>query len=367
MSKVPFLDLRITDADERAELLAAVETVFDHGRFINGPEVAELERQVAARCQRPYAVGCNSGTDALILALRCLGLGPGDEVILPAMSWIATCNAVALTGATPVFADIRDDLTIDPASVRSLLTPATKALLPVHYTGKIADIHTLLAIAAEHGLELVEDAAQAFGATWQGRPAGSFGRFGCFSMNPMKVFAGLGEAGMVVCGSDDDRRRLEVLRYNGMVDREVCIQTSSNGRLDTLQAALLLKRLARVDTIIARRREIAQRYNAALSGMVETPREVPGQRDVCYVYAIRTPHRDALRDWLESQAIEAKVRDPYLMPDQPAYRDGVRGEFPNARRLVGTLLCLPAHEKMHDGEVDQVIDAVLRFFASEAR
>ncbi len=360
--KIPFLDLRITSADERRELLAAVEQVFLHGRLVLGPEVAELEGKVAARCQRAHAVGVNSGSDALYLALRALDIGPGDEVITTPLSFVATANAIALTGATPVFGDIADDLTLDPASVEPLITARTKALLPVHYAGKVADMFALQAIAQRRNLLLVEDAAQAFTARYHDRPAGSFGELACFSMNSMKVFASLGEAGMVVCDRPELAARLEALRYNGLVNREVCAEPGPNGRLDTLHAAMLLRRLDWVDALIARRREIAARYNAALSDVVGVPREAPHQHDVCYVYAIRTPRRDELLDYLSGEGVEAKLRDRILMPDQPAYRGKTVAECPRARRLVPTLLCLPAHEGLTDAQVDTVAAAVRAFF-----
>jgi dTDP-4-amino-4,6-dideoxygalactose transaminase len=359
--RVPFLDLRITDEAERQDLLEAVDAVFRHGRIVLGPEVAELERQVAARCGRKYGVAVNSGTDALFLALKALGLGPGDEVITTALSWIATTNAIALTGATPVFADIGDDLNIDPDSARKLITPRTKALLPVHYTGKVCRMNELAALATEHGLALVEDAAQAFDASHHGRKAGSFGALACFSMNPMKVFAACGESGMVLTDREGLYELLISLRYNGTVNREECVRVSLNGRPDTLQAAILLRRLARVDALIEKRRQIAAWYNEQLEGVVGTPREEEGERDVYYTYQVRTARRDELKAFLEANGVETKIQHPMLMPQQPAHRNGARGDFPNALRLVKQILCLPAHEKLTRADVDYVAGCVRRF------
>lgn len=360
--KVPFLDLRITDDYARQELLSAIDTVFRHGRLIMGPEVQELERQVAARCSRKYAVGVNSGTDALFLGLKSLGIGPGDEVITTALSWVATANAIALTGATPVFADIRDDLNIDPASVQRLITPGTKAIMPVHYTGKVCQMSVLMQLAEEHGLLVIEDASQAFGACHHGRKAGSFGEIACFSMNPMKVFAACGEAGMVLTDREDIYHCLIALRYNGTVNREECIAVSLNGRLDTLQAAILLKRLANVEHIIPKRREIAAWYNERLAGVVETPKEAEGEWDVYYTYTIRATHRDELKAFLEAKGIETKIQHPYLMPQQPVYRETARGEFPNAQRLVKQVLCIPANEKITREDVDYVAACIREFY-----
>ncbi|MBI5629787.1 MAG: DegT/DnrJ/EryC1/StrS family aminotransferase [Elusimicrobia bacterium] len=359
---IRFMDLRIQDPRARKRLLEAVSRVFRHGVFLLGPEVAELEKRVAARCGRKFAVGVSSGTDALLFTLKTFGVGPGDEVIIPALSWIATANAVAMAGARPVFADIGDDLNISPSSAERLITPRTKVLMPVHYTGKICAMEDLSRIARARGLALIEDASQAFGARRGGRPAGSFGDAACFSLNPMKVFAACGEAGIVLTDRADIAERLGVLRYNGMVNRETCLEPSLNGRLDTLQAALLLARLGDVDAIIAKRRKIAAWYDERLKGKVGTPRQSSKEQDCYYTYTIRTPERDRLKAFLEARGVEARVRDPYLMPEQPAYRRGAKGEFPNAKRLAGRLLCLPAHEKLSRSDVSRVCGLIDRFF-----
>lgn len=364
--RVPFLDLRIVDDASREDLLAAVDAVFRHGRIILGPEVEKLEKQVAASCGRKYAVGVNSGTDALFLGLKSLSIGPGDEVITTSLSWIATANAIALTGAIPVFADIRDDLNIDPASVQKLITPRTRAIVPVHYTGKICQMSALMQIAEKHGLIIIEDAAQAFGARYHRRKAGSFGIIACFSMNPMKVFAACGEAGMVVTDQEDLYHRLVSLRYNGTVNREMCVEVSLNGRLDTLQAAILLKRLPHVERIIQKRREIASWYNKQLAEFVEIPKEAEGEWDVYYTYTIQADHRDELKAFLEAKGIETKIQHPYLMPEQPAYPGTTREQFQNAQRLVKRVLCIPTHEKLTRTDVDYVSASIREFYRGTA-
>lgn len=360
--RVPFLDLRITDAGERQVLLQAIDTVFQHGRLVMGPELEQLEQKVAESCGRPYAVGVNSGTDALYLGLRALGYGPGDEVITTSLSWIATANAIALTGATPVFADIRDDLNIDPASIARLITPRTRAILPVHYTGKICDMPEILRLARRHHLAVIEDASQAFGARLGGQPAGSFGQIACFSMNPMKVFAACGEAGIVVTDEPELQQRLQRLRYNGTVNKEVCLEPSLNGRLDTLQAAILLKRLERVPQVIAGRRQIAAWYDEWLDTVVRTPSRSPGQEDVYYTYTIQAERRDELKEYLAARGIETKVQHPILMPHQPAYETGVRGEFARAAHLVKRILCIPAHEKLRREDAEYVAGCIRSFY-----
>lgn len=359
--QVPFLDLRIEDPEERRELNAAVDAVFAHGRLVMGPEVEQLERTVAEFCGRRYAVGVNSGTDALWLTMKTLGLGPGDEVITTALSWIATTNAIALTGATPVFADVGDDLNIDPASVRRLITRRTKAILPVHYTGRLCDMTALSAIAKERGLALVEDSAQAYGAERDGKRAGAFGDLACFSMNPMKVFAACGEAGMVVTDDEAQFEKLVALRYNGCVNRETCIEPSANGRIDTLQAAILLVRHRRLSALLARRAANAAYYDEALDGVVETPPAEAG-RHAYYTYTIQADRRDELKAFLETKGVETKIQHQLLMPEQPAYRNKARAETKNAKRVKQRILCIPAHEKLTAEDLDHVAEAIREFF-----
>ncbi|HEX6513129.1 MAG TPA: DegT/DnrJ/EryC1/StrS family aminotransferase, partial [Chloroflexota bacterium] len=243
---VPFLDLSVKDPDLKAELLQAVDRVLTHGRLVLGPEVQEFEARVAEAAQKQFAVGMGSGTDALYLALRSLDLGPGDEVITTALSWIATTNAMTLCGATPVWVDIGSDLNIDPARIEAAITPRTRAIVAVHFTGTLCDMDAILEIARRHGLMVVEDAAQAFTASVNGRNAGSFGRVSAFSMNPMKVFGAYGEAGAVATDDPELHEKLVSLRYNGTINREDCRYPSINGRLDTLQAAMLLVNLKRL-------------------------------------------------------------------------------------------------------------------------
>ena len=359
--RVPFLDLRIDDSTERCEMIEAVDRVFQHGRLVMGPEVTEIEETVATFCRRRYAVAVNSGTDALWLAMKALGLGAGDEVITTSLSWIATTNAIALTGATPVFADIRDDLNIDPASVRRLVTDQTRAIVPVHYTGRICDMVALTEIATQYDLAIIEDAAQAYGAQRGDKLAGGFGDLSCFSMNPMKVFAACGEAGMVLTDDKEWHSQLVSLRYNGCVNRETCVEPSLNGRMDTLQAAILLVRHRRLEWLLNRRRENAVFYDQALQGIVETPPAEVG-RHAYYTYMIQVDRRDELKQFLEENGIETKIQHPILMPDQPAYREKVRCEVEKSRQISKRILCLPVHEKLDTASRDYVVNKIREFY-----
>jgi dTDP-4-amino-4,6-dideoxygalactose transaminase len=360
--RVRFLDLGVRDKTERDAILAAIAAVLDHGRVILGPEVQELERRIAELCGRRHGVGVGSGTDALILGLKALGLGPGHEVITTPLSWLATSSAILLNGATPVFCDIDDTLNIDPETIEPMITRRTKAILPVHFTGRLARMPRIKKIAERHGLLVIEDGAQAFGATVGGKPCGSFGDMACISLGPMKIPGALGDAGIVLTDDDDVARRLRILRHSGVVDRDCCVELGHNCRLDTLQAAVLLQRLPRHEAIVARRREIAHRYDRELAGLVETPPSLPGYSDVFYTYTIRTPQRDALHDHLGRLGIETQIQHPILANDQPAFQGKVHGHSPRAAGLVREILCIPAHEKLRYDEQSLVINAVRGFF-----
>jgi dTDP-4-amino-4,6-dideoxygalactose transaminase len=359
--RVPFLDLRVTDPAEKAALLSSVERVLDHGRLINGPEMEVLESKVAEYCGRRFAVGVGSGTVALFLALKGLGIGPGDEVITTSLSWIATANAIGLLGATPVFADIGDDLNIDPDSAARLVGPKTKAIVPVHYTGRICRMEAFEALCAKHNLLLVEDAAQSFGSRLNDRPAGNFGTLACFSMNSMKVFASCGEAGMLLTDDPAMRDRLVSLRYNGTVNRETCLEPSLNGRMETMQAAMLLTRLPMVPGIIQARQERARWYDELLAGVVDTPPAAPGLFHSYYTYTIQAHRRDELKEHLEKSGVECKIQHPILMPDQPPYKS-CRAETGNARRVQARILCIPANEKISRPQVEYVAAAIRSFY-----
>jgi dTDP-4-amino-4,6-dideoxygalactose transaminase len=364
--RVAFLDLSIKDRSERAAILAAIETVLRHGQVIVGPEVAELERRVTSLCGRRHGIGVGSGTDALLLGLKAIGIGAGDEVVTTPLSWLATASAILANGATPVFADIDETLNIDPATIEALITPRTRAILPVHFTGRLARMAEIGAIARRHRLLVIEDGSQALGATLHRKPCGSFGDLACLSLGPMKLLGALGDAGIILTDDEHVAERLRRLRHSGVVDRDTCLEVSHNCRLDTVQAAVLLQRLGSYRSAIARRQAIAARYNRELAGLVGTPPVLPGYQDVFYTYTIRTPHRDALRRHLADAGIETRIHHPILMPDQPAFQGRVRGRYPRAAQLVGEILSIPVHEKLGADEQDLVVAAIREFFEAAA-
>lgn len=358
---VRFMDLRIEEKEAEV-LMEAIRRVFNHGFFINGEELGMFEKYICEYHNRAYASGVCSGTGALYYALRALGIGDGDEVITTSLSWIATANAICSAGATPVFADINDDLNINANGIEKLITPKTKAILPVHYAGRVCEIEKILDIAKSYDLLVVEDASQAIGAKRNGILAGSFGDVACFSLNPMKVLGALGEAGIILCDHKAIKDKIDILRYNGTINKEICIEISGNGRMDTLQAAILLERLKTFENIIQKRKVIAYRYNEALKDIVGVPIEKDGEINSWYSYTILTDKRNALREYLEQNGIETKIQHPILMPMQPAYSKYVTKNIQNAKKVVEKILCIPCHEKLTQQEQEYVIQTIRRFY-----
>ena len=362
--KVRFRDLAVDDPNLRRRLLAAVDDVLRDGRLLMGPQVEAWERLIADYCGARFCVGVSSGTDAIYLALRATGVQPGDEVIVPAMSWVATVNAVVVAGATPVFVDIGDDLNIDTSQIEAAITSRTRAILPVHYTGRLCDMAAIRAIVLRHNLLVIEDAAQAFGAGDDIGRAGGMGDAAAFSLNPMKVFPGYGEVGAVLTGDQQVHERLQSLRYLGTVNKEVCVEPVLNFKMDTIQAAMMLVSFETLEPALDRRLAIARRYYDGLRHLVGCPQPPHGptdRRSVFFDYTITTPRRAELRRFLEQRGIEAKIRHPLLLPQHPAHRQYDKRPLPNGERLVKQILSLPIHEKLTDAQIDYVIDAVAEF------
>jgi dTDP-4-amino-4,6-dideoxygalactose transaminase len=336
-----------------------------------GPAVERWEELVASYCGARHCVGVSSGTNALYLALRALDIGPGDEVVVPAMSWVATVNAVVLAGATPVFADVGDDLNLDVADAEAAVTARTRAILPVHYTGRLCDMAAIRRLADRHGLVVIEDASQAFGATdAEGRRAGGFGDAAAFSLNPMKLFPAFGEVGAVLVKDAAVCERIKALRYVGTVNKEICVEPSLNHKIDTLQAAMMLVSFDWVEPAIVRRLEIARRYGerlGALLGCPSSPRSPADRRSVFFDYTVTARRRSELRRFLEARGIEVKIRHPLLMSQQPAHRHFDRRPLPNAERLVREILSLPIHEKLADSQLDHVVEQVSAFYSGMDR
>lgn len=362
---IPYTDLAAQYAEERADVLACVERVFSRGDFIGGADIAALEDELAAFCGRKHAIALNSGTDALVLSMGALGIGRGDEVITPANSFIASTAAIVHLGATPVFVDVRDDQNIDPAAVAAAITPRTRAVMPVHLTGRVADMEPILAIARRHGLAVVEDAAQSIGSRYQGRPSGGFGDAGCFSTHPLKNLNAAGDGGFVVC--DDDRMAAFIrrIRNHGLVDRNTVERFGVVSRMDTLQAALLRLRLPRLPSVIERRRRNAALYRSLLDpACVFNPPCRAEEFNTFHLFVIQTDRRDELRDFLAAHGIGSGVHYPIPIHLQPAAADlgWKAGSLPQTERQAGRILSLPVHQFLSPAQIETVAATVNGFF-----
>ena len=363
--QVPMNDLNAQYQRIKGEVDAAMVEVMEAQSFILGPQVKRFEADFAARCRVNHCIGVNSGTDALVLALLAVGVGEGDEVIAPALTFGATVEAICQVGARPVLCDIDPVYyTIDPEKARKLIGARTRAILPVHLYGQIADMDALTALAVEHDLELIEDAAQAHGARYRGRTAGSLGRAGCFSFYPGKNLGAYGDAGGITTDDDVLAERLRRLRNHGQVsgDKFNYREIGFNSRMDGMQGAVLGAKLPHLDDWNERRRAIAARYCAELGPIdcITHPAEAPDVHHVYHLYVIRIPDRETLAASLSDQGIETSVHYPHPLHLTPAFRllGCGEGSLPISERVCGEILSLPLYPEMSDEQVDWVIDAI---------
>jgi dTDP-4-amino-4,6-dideoxygalactose transaminase len=360
--QIPFLDLAAMTREVRGGVDLAWRRVLASGRFVGGEAVEQFEGAWAAYCQVPHALGVANGTDALQLTLTALGIGPGDEVVLPANTFVATAEAVVLAGATPRFADVcPDTLLLTPGCLEAAITRRTRAVIVVHLYGQMPDMDALGRAAARAGLALIEDAAQAHGATWQGRPAGSIGTAGCFSFYPGKNLGAFGDAGAVVTADAGLAARIRVLRDHGRAAgshyRHELVGT--NSRLDALQAAVLTVKLARLDAWNEARRSIAARYHAALaSGPARPVAEARGARGVYHLAVVRVPDRARAQRRLAGLGVQTQVHYPVPCHLQAPYRRFAGRPLPAAERCADEVLSLPMFPHMTSAQVAQVCEAV---------
>jgi dTDP-3-amino-3,4,6-trideoxy-alpha-D-glucose transaminase len=354
--RVPFMSLG--PGPDTPEVRAAIDRVIARGWFVLGPEVEAFEAEFAAASGVRHVVGVGSGTDALALALRGLGVGPGDEVITSPLSAAFSALAIRMAGAIPVFADLDPRrLTVDPAAVEAAITPRTRALMPVHLYGQAADMPALQALATRHHLAMVEDACQAHGATSAGRPVGTFGECGAFSFYPTKNLAALGDGGAIITNDAALAARLQRLRNGGQSDRYHHPEFGVNSRLDEIQAAILRARLPLLPGWTAKRRELAGRYRHALAGaaIVLPPECDPGH--VYHLFVALTSARDRFLDHLATRGVGALVHYPIPVPKQGAFA-GSRATCPIADRVCAEICSLPLHPRLDDAALAVVAAAV---------
>ncbi len=365
-ASVPYVQLSIHEGSDLGRaMLAEVERILESGQYILGESVERFERRFAELCGVRHAIGVANGTDAIHLILRGLGFGSGDEVITAPNSFIASASAIALAGATPRFADVKArTYNLAPQRVEEAITSRTRAILAVHLTGNPADMDALAYIAKRHGLVLLEDAAQAVGAKYDGKPAGSLGRAAAFSLHPLKNLAAAGDGGMVTTDDDDLADWLWKGRNHGLLDRDTCQFWSLNSRLDALQAAMLNVKLDYLPHWTERRREIAAHYCERLEGVAGLPVDRPEDEAVYHTFVIRTDRRDELQQYLSERGIETKVHYPIPIHLQQAAEElGYRpGDFPVTESLAREILSLPIFPELSDDQVECVAAEIRRFY-----
>jgi dTDP-4-amino-4,6-dideoxygalactose transaminase len=371
---VPLLDLQAQYRPIRDELLRALTRVADSQQFILGAEVEAFERDMAERFGVPHTIGVSSGTDALLAALMALGIGPGDEVITPTYSFFATAGCIARLGATPVFVDIDPaTLNVDPGAVARAVTSSTRAIVAVHLFGLPADLTPLLAVAAQAGVPLIEDAAQAIGATYGGRPVGTIGTVGCFSFFPSKNLGGFGDGGLIVTADAALAAEIRLLRNHGMEPRYVHHRIGGNFRLDALQAAVLRVKAPHLERWTAARRRNADRYRslfetAGCLNLVGLPQEPPDATHIYNQFVIRTPFRDSLREHLTSQRVGTEIYYPVPFHRQPCFAHLAAADraFPVADAAAATSLALPIYGELSDDQLRHVVATIAHFIHEAA-
>lgn len=356
-----FIDLKTQYQHLKAQIDANIQKVLNHGQYILGPEVAELEEKLAAYTGSKYCISVANGTDALQIAQMAFGIGPGDEVITPGFTYIATAETVALLGAKPVYVDVRPDTcNLDPAKLEAAITPRTKAIIPVSLYGQCASFDEINAIAAKHGIPVVEDAAQSFGATYKGRKSCNLSTVACTSFFPSKPLGCYGDGGAIFTNDDELAKIIRQIARHGQDRRYHHIRVGVNSRLDTLQAAILLPKLAVLDQEIAARQQVAQRYNQLLEQAnkgIKTPVVEPHNQSAWAQYTIQVEQREALQAKLQAQGIPTAVHYPIPLNKQPAVADS-NAKLPVGDVIAERVVSLPMHPYLGVKEIQLISSSI---------
>lgn len=367
--KVKFVDLGLHYQNIRGEIIAKFDEISSKGAYILTDELKKFEDNISSYCNARHAVGVGNGTDAIFLALKALGIGEGDEVITAPNSFIATAGAIIASGARPVFADVRNDYNIDPELIEKSVTKKTKAIIPVHLTGRPADMSPIMEIAQKHNLAVVEDAAQSIGASYKGKKVGCFGDAGCFSLHPLKNLHVHGDGGLITTNSAELYDKLLKLRNHGLRNRDECESWGYNSRLDAVQAAIGNIKLKYLDEWTKRRREIASAYRESLAGFAEVPKDKSTEEAVYQTFVLQCGNRDGLQKYLEKKGIETKIHYPIPIHLQQAAKAlGYRkGDFPVAEKQAERILSLPIYPELREELVEEVIREIKSFYLDNGK
>ncbi|MGD0612079.1 MAG: DegT/DnrJ/EryC1/StrS family aminotransferase [Anaerolineales bacterium] len=367
---IPLVDLHAQYVPLKDEIISGMEKVFDSMHLFLGENVQALEKDFAQFCGAQFGIGVSDGTAALQIILRALGIGPGDEVITVSHTFIATAEAILLAGATPVFVDIKEDTYLmDVDQVEARITPHTKAILPVHLYGQTVDMDPLLEIAARHNLKVIEDAAQAHGASYKGRRAGSLGDAAGFSFYYSKNLGAFGEGGFITTSDPEIARKARMIRDHGSERRYYHDLIGFNGRLDEIQAVVLRAKLPHLPEYNVLRRQHARKYNELLAGMpVVTPTERPENQHIYHMYVVQAPRRDELQTWLKDRGIGTGIHYPVPihLQNSTSFLGYKPGDLPVTERVVGKILSLPLYAELTDEQIASVVNVIDAFYGKKA-
>jgi dTDP-4-amino-4,6-dideoxygalactose transaminase len=362
--KIPYVNLKSQWKEERNELLPIIDSVLSSGHFVGGEELENFEDTIAKFCGVNYAAALNSGTDALIFALLLSGIKKGDEVITPPNSFIASTSSIVHVGASPVFVDVLPDQNLDPSKIEEAITKNTKAIMPVHLTGRMCDMDSIMDIAKRHNLIVIEDAAQAIGSKYKGKLSGSIGDIGCFSTHPLKNLNACGDGGFLTTNDENIYRQLKVLSNQGMTGRNIVNNFGTVSRMDNLQAAILNYRFQKLEHVINKRRRNAQSYIKRLNQKkIFIPREQSHEYNTYHTFVIQSDYREELKEYLSRSGIGSAIHYPVPIHLQPASRKlGYKiGDFPITEKQSKQILTLPINQSLSSNDMDRIITKINEF------
>ncbi len=364
--KVPFVNLGLQYKNYRKDILSKFDNLSKKGQFILGDEVSKFEKEFAHYCNTKYAIGLGSGSDALTFSLKYLELNSNDEVIIPGNSFIATAWTVANVGAKIVFADVKDDYNIDPDKIEKLITKNTKAIIPVHLTGRIADMIKINKIAKQYNLKVIEDAAQSVGAIYENKKSGSLGLTGCFSLHPLKNLHIHGDGGILTTDNKKIYEYVKQIRNHGLVNRDKCKFWGYNSRLDNVQAAIARIKLKNLNRINNKFIKIAKLYNSELKNIIRVPVFENNKRSIYHRYIVQVEKRRDLINYLNKKNIETKINYPIPLHLQPAAKNlnYKAGSLPNVEKQSKKILSLPIYAEINNNQIEYVINNIKKFYKS---